>query len=99
MRRREFIAGLGGAAVVPLAARAQENRPARIGVLVLTNADAQSLTLALREGLRTFGYSEGQQFAFETRSAAGSMERLPGLAAELVRVPVDLIVATFRSSW
>ena len=95
MRRREFIAGLGGAAVMPLAARAQQNRPARIGVLVLTNADAQSLTLALREGLQTFGYSEGQQFAFETRSAAGSMERLPELAAELVRVPVDLIVATF----
>jgi hypothetical protein len=73
MQRREFITLFGGgAAAWPLAARAQQNRPARIGVLVLTNADAQSLTLALREGLQTFGYSEGlwrfyQQSKFCTR--------------------------------
>jgi hypothetical protein len=70
MRRRDFITFIGGAAVVwPLAARAQENRPARIGVLVLTNADAQSLTLALREGLRTFGYSEGPLSKLDPRPA------------------------------
>jgi putative tryptophan/tyrosine transport system substrate-binding protein len=95
MRRREFIGLLGAAAAWPLTARGQQGSLARIGVLVLTNADAQSLTRELRDGLRAFGYSEGQQFAFEIRSAAGTMERLPELAAELVRVPVDVIVATF----
>jgi putative tryptophan/tyrosine transport system substrate-binding protein len=95
MNRRDFITLVSGAATWPLAARAQQGRLARIGVLVLTNADAQSLTRELRDGLRAFGYSEGQQFAFEIRSAAGTTERLPELAAELVRVPVDVIVATF----
>jgi putative ABC transport system substrate-binding protein len=67
----------------------------RIGALVLTSADAQSLGRALREGLRELGYAEGQNFAFEFRSADGNTDRLPELAAELVRLPVDVIVATF----
>jgi putative ABC transport system substrate-binding protein len=95
MKRREFVFGLGSAAAWPLAARAQQGRFARIGALVLTNADAHSLTRELRDGLRTLGYSDGQHFAFEIRSAAGMSERLPELAAELVRLPVDVIVATF----
>ena len=95
MRRREFITLLGGAAAWPLAARAQQRKFARIGALVLTGADAQSLGGALREGLREFGYAEGQNFVLEFRSADGNVDRLPELAAELVRLPVDLIVATF----
>ena len=47
---------------------------ARIGALVLTSADAQSLAKALREGLREFGYAEGQNFAFEVRSADGNTD-------------------------
>jgi putative ABC transport system substrate-binding protein len=95
VRRREFITLVGGAAAWPLAARAQQGKLARIGALVLTSADAQSLGRALREGLRELGYAEGQNFAFEFRSADGNADRLPELAAELARLQVDVIVATF----
>ena len=96
MKRREFITLLGGAAAAwPIVARGQERKFARIGALVLTSADAQSLAKALREGLREFGYAEGQNFAFEVRSADGNTDRLPELASELARLPVDMIVATF----
>jgi putative ABC transport system substrate-binding protein len=96
MRRREFIAAVGGAAATwPFAAQSQQGKLARIGVLVLTSADAQSLGRALREGLRPFGYTEGQNIAFEFRSADGNVDRLPALATELARLPVDVIVATF----
>ena len=95
MKRRHFLTLLGGAAVWPVAAGAQQGKPARIGALVLTSADAQSLAKALRQGLRELGYTEGQNFAFEIRSADGNAERLTDLAAELVRLPVDVIVATF----
>jgi ABC-type uncharacterized transport system substrate-binding protein len=96
VKRRNFITLLGGAAAGwPLAASAQQRRLARIGALVLTIADAESLGRALREGLRELGYIEGQNFTLEFRSADGNADRLPDLAAELVRLPVDLIVATF----
>ena len=95
MKRREFITLFGGAAAAwPLGAHGQ-GKFARIGALVLTSADAQSLARALREGLREFGYAEGQNFTFEFRSADGNVDRLPALAADLVRLPVDVIVATF----
>ena len=96
MRRREFITALGGAAVAwPLTARAQTGKLARIGALVLTSADAQSLGQELRKGLRELGYAEGQNYVLEFRSADGNTDRLPGLATDLVRQPVDIIVATF----
>jgi putative tryptophan/tyrosine transport system substrate-binding protein len=95
MKRRAFIGLLGGAAVAPLVANAQQGKLARIGALVLTSADAKSLAKALREGLREFGYAEGQNLVFEFRSADGNADRLPNLAAELVRLPVDVLVATF----
>jgi putative ABC transport system substrate-binding protein len=96
MRRREFILLLGGtAAAWPLAAQAQQSRLPRIGALVLTSADAQSLGNELREGLRELGYVEGQNFAFEFRSADGDAGRLPDLAAELVRLRVNVIVAAY----
>ena len=95
MKQRDFITLLGGAAAWPLAARAQQLKVAQIGVLVLTNADGQSLTRELRLGLRDLGYSEGQNFVFQLRSSDGDVARLPQLATELVNSQVDVIVATF----
>src|SRR3954447_20342601 len=95
MRRREFITVLGGAAAWPLAARAQQFKLARIGVLYIGLADAESLKKELGEGLRELGYVEGQNVAFEFRSAQGELGRLPELAAELVRLRVDVIVALY----
>ena len=96
MRRREFITLLAGAAAAwPLAARAQQSRVARIGALYIGLADAESFKKELREGLRELGYLEGQNVAFEFRSAEGKLDRLPELAAELVRLKVDVIVALY----
>ena len=99
MRRREFITLLGGAGLVCAAkvrrARVQQLKVAQIGVLVLTNADGQSLTRELRLGLRDLGYSEGRNFIFQLRSADGDAGRLPQLATELVSSQVDVVVATF----
>jgi putative ABC transport system substrate-binding protein len=99
MKRREFISLLGGAAVVrPLAARAQQSKVARIGVLYIGLADAESFKKELRDGLRELGYVEGQNIAFEFRSAEGKLDRLPELASELVRLKVDVIVALYVPS-
>ena len=96
MRRREFITLLGGAAAAwPLTARSQQPRIARIGALYIGLADAESFKKELREGLRELGYVEGQNVAFEFRSAEGRLDRLPELAAELVRLKVDVIVALY----
>lgn len=97
MRRREFITLIGGAAVVwPFTARAQQpDRPRRIGVLYIGTADAESFKKELREGLRELGYVDGQNIAFEFRSAEGKLDRLPELAAELVRLKVDVIVTLY----
>ena len=96
MKRRSFITLLGGAAATwPLAARAQQSKVARIGALYIGLADAESFKKELREGLRELGYVEGQNIAFEFRSAEGKLDRLPELAAELVRLKVDVIVALY----
>jgi putative tryptophan/tyrosine transport system substrate-binding protein len=94
--RRELLAALGGAAAAwPLAARGQQSKVARIGALYIGTADAESFKNELREGLRELGYVEGQNIAFEFRSAEGKLDRLPELAAELVRLKVDVIVALY----
>jgi ABC-type uncharacterized transport system substrate-binding protein len=96
MRRREFIKIVAvSAAAWPLAARSQPSKMARIGVLYIGTADAESFTSELREGLRAFGYAEGQNIAFEFRSAEGKLDRLPDLAADLVRLKVDVIVTLY----
>jgi putative tryptophan/tyrosine transport system substrate-binding protein len=99
MRRREFITLLGGSAAAwTVAARAQQpDRIQRIGVLLLVNAEAESLLTDLREGLRKSGYIEGK-IHFEVRSADGKLDLLPSLAAELVALKVDVIVAQFTPS-
>ena len=79
----------------PLAARAQPSKVARIGALYIGLADAESFKKELREGLRELGYMEGQNVAFEFRSAEGKLDRLPELASELVRLKVDVIVALY----
>jgi putative tryptophan/tyrosine transport system substrate-binding protein len=86
--RREFITLLGGAAAWPIAARAQQaDRIRRIGMLVPSIRQD-----AIRLGLRDLGYVEGQNIRVEYRPAEPA-DRLPGLAAELVGLKVDLIVA------
>ena len=95
MKRRSFITLLGGAAAWPLAARAQEAKVPRIGALVLTDEDARAFAKELREGLREFGYREGQNYSLELRSAEGKADRLGELAEDLVRRKVDVIAAIF----
>src|SRR5262249_11120369 len=96
MRRRTFIAFLGGATVAwPFAAHAQPSKVRPIGCLLLGNADAESFKTELRDGLRELGYVEGQNINFDFRSAEGNIDLLPRLAAELVALKVDVIVALF----
>src|SRR3974377_1982500 len=96
MRRRKFIALISGAAGWALAARAQHaDRKRRIGVLLLSNAEAESLRREIREGLRKGGYAKWQNIDFEVRSAEGRLDLLPSLATELVAIKVDVIVAIF----
>jgi putative ABC transport system substrate-binding protein len=96
MRRREFITLLGGiAAAYPLAARAQQTKVYRIGALFVGNPDVGSFRTELREELRKYNYVEGQNLIFEFRSAEGKLDLLPKLAAELVALKVDVIVAVY----
>jgi putative ABC transport system substrate-binding protein len=93
-KRREFITLLGGAAAWPLVARAQPSgKTYRIGVLgVFSYAEYRRQFDALREGLRQRGYEEGKNVVIEYRWAEGRYDRLPELAAELVKLNVDVIV-------
>src|SRR5262249_6563030 len=91
--RRKFLAALGVAAAAwPLAARAQQ-LARRIGMLETIPPQANAANFdALRKGLRELGYDEGRSLIIEYRSADGRAERFPALAAELVRLNVDVIV-------
>ena len=86
--RRQFISLLGGAAAAwPVAARGQPARLRRVGVI-----DNSPLWNAFRQGMRDLGYIEGRNIAYEYREAAGVPDRLAAAAAELVALPVDVIV-------
>jgi putative ABC transport system substrate-binding protein len=96
MKRREFIALLGGAAAgFPLVTHAQQPKLRRVGVLILGNADAQSFGTELRAGLREHGYFEGQNIEYFFRSADNNASSLPTLAAELVALKMDVLVALY----
>src|ERR1700693_3740338 len=96
MKRREFITLLGGAAATwPLAARAQQpaGRVYRVGFLGISLREQSLRSIkAFEEGLRSLGYRVGENVVIEYRFADGEMERLPALAAGLVRLGVDVIV-------
>src|SRR6266576_5533192 len=94
MKRREFITLLGGAAAAwPLAARAQKSgKIARIGYLSSANPRSMPAFQAFEQRLRELGYFEGQNITSEYRNAEGEADRLPDLAADLVRLDVNVIV-------
>src|SRR5260370_23394470 len=94
MRRRDFIIGVASTSAWPLAARAQQaGKVPRIGFLGMSSSSAFASRIdAFRQGLRDFGYVEGSTITIEYRWAEGHYERLPELAADLVRSNVDLIV-------
>jgi putative ABC transport system substrate-binding protein len=92
MKRRDFITLAGGMAVWPLSARAEQPKVYRVGFLLgATGESVASLLHALKEGLRERGHVEGRNFVFVERYGNGKLEQLPDLAAELVRLKVDVI--------
>ena len=93
--RRGFLRGLGGASLAaPLVAQAQQSdKVYRIGMIERTPIGINAANVrAFRQGLRELGYVEGEHFVLEYRSADGQDARFPGLAAELARLKVDLIL-------
>jgi putative ABC transport system substrate-binding protein len=90
MRRRPFIAGLGGAIAVAGGVRAEVNGPT-VGLLMTGGVD--SLTQAFFKGLASMGFEEGRNLTVVRRSAAGQFDKLPALAQELASQKVDAIVA------
>jgi putative ABC transport system substrate-binding protein len=93
IRRREFITLTSGAAVWPLAARAQRRALPVIGILVSTTEFATPVVSTFMQGLKDTGFVEGQNVAIEAHWANDQYDRLPAMAADLVRARVALIFA------
>src|SRR6516162_2435231 len=95
MKRRTFIAGLGGAAARPLVARAQQEKVWRVGYLSPASANDEvgvAFFEAFRLKLEDLGYVEGKNLRLDVRRAEGDYARLPALAAELVSLTPDVLV-------
>jgi putative ABC transport system substrate-binding protein len=94
-RRGFLLTSLAGALAAPLAAGAQLSKPiVRIGFLSSSSAERERPRLtAFQQTLRELGYLEGQNIVIEPRYAGGNFQQLPGLAAELAHVKVDILVA------
>jgi putative ABC transport system substrate-binding protein len=94
MKRRDFIAGLAGAAALPFAARAQQaGKVWRVGMLETTSAALNAKNIdGFKAGMRALGYVERQNLVIDYRSADGRIERLPALVTELLRLKCDVIV-------
>jgi putative ABC transport system substrate-binding protein len=86
MRRRQFIAGLGGAAAAwPLATRAQQPAMPVVGFMIAGSAEPlRQATAGFRQGLKETGYVEGQNVSIDYRFAEGQFNRFPTFASELV---------------
>ena len=84
--RREFVVGIGSAAAWPMVARAQQPAVPVVGFLGAQSADdSKNITVPFLHGLKETGYVEGQNVAIEYRWAENQLDRLPALAADLVR--------------
>ena len=95
MDRRAFLAGAAALLAAPLAAEAQQpGKVWRIGYLSVVSVEAdRSWVVAFRDGLRELGYREGENAVLELRHAGQRLDALPALAADLVRLQVDVVVA------
>jgi putative tryptophan/tyrosine transport system substrate-binding protein len=100
MRRREFIAVMGSAAVAwPLAARAQQaGKVPRVGILSPAANEAATTLITFRKAIRDLGYVEGETVIIDFRLSKGNLDALPELALQLVHVPVAVIVTDTTSA-
>jgi putative ABC transport system substrate-binding protein len=99
LRRREFVAALGGAAAWPLAARAQQPKVPLVGWLSGRNSETDAHLLpAFRRGLNKQGYVEGRNVTIDYRWSDTQFDRLPALAADLVRRQVAVLVVAGAGS-
>src|SRR4051794_11692774 len=96
MRRREFIALVGGAAAWPLSANAQ--RPAIAFLSSRSPRDSVKVVAAFGQGLGELGFIEGKNLSIEYRYAEGALDRLPEMAADLVKRPISALVAVGGSN-
>jgi len=94
MNRRAFVAGLGAVLAAPIAAEAQAARRARIGLMETSAPDPARVAWwdAFRQQMRELGYVPGENVTYEARFADGRIDRLPSIAAQLVKMKVDVIV-------
>jgi putative tryptophan/tyrosine transport system substrate-binding protein len=95
MKRRDFLAMVASAALWPLPGTAETAKVQTIGVLVVESPASQRFWRLFREDMRELDYVEGKNVRYEFRSDGGQGSRLPALAADLVGLKVDLIVAWF----